>query len=115
MAAFLITVIGIPIIFITAAVKSGGFSQLSTVFDSSLLTLKPQIDNPVLPASSIFGFMLLLVCMYQMSPWYAQRMFFAKDKKSATKAMSWSTVGVVVLYALLILTSAFSRIEWTNL
>lgn len=115
MAAFLITIVGIPVIFITAAAKSGGFTQLSTVFDSSLLTLKPQIDNPVLPASSLFGFMLLSICMYQMSPWYAQRMFSAKDEKAATKAMSWSTVGVVVLYALLILTAAFSRIQWPNL
>ncbi len=115
MAAFLISVVGIPVLFITAVVKSGGFSQLSTVFDPSLLTLKPQVNHPVMPASSIFGFMLLSVCMYQMSPWYAQRMFSAKDEKTATKAMSWSTIGVVILYAMLILTSAFAKTTWPNL
>lgn len=115
MAAFLITIIGIPVIFITANIKSGGLSQLSTVYDPSLLTIVPQVNNPVLPASSIFGFMVLSVSMYQMAPWYAQRMFSAKDEKTAFKAMAWTTIGVVVLYAMNILTAALAKTAWPNL
>jgi uroporphyrinogen decarboxylase len=116
-ASFFVTMVALPVLFAVAAVKGGGWAGLEKAFPAKYVSfnLGDLWGDPVLSTQFIIGITLLNVMMYQMAPWYGQRMFAARDERTAYRSMVLTTVLTVLVYLLSIGTAAFVRTQWPDL
>ncbi|MCM8772930.1 MAG: sodium:solute symporter family protein [Candidatus Omnitrophica bacterium] len=117
LASFFVTIITIPILFFIALNKSGGIEGLKTVYPLNYLGWKfiENWNDPILSTKFIISYCILLTMLYYTAPWYAQRMFAAKDEKHAYYSMAWTTFLTFLLYFLVMAVCAFSKVGWPNL
>ncbi|MCM8818221.1 MAG: sodium:solute symporter family protein [Candidatus Omnitrophica bacterium] len=117
LASFFITIITVPILFFIGLQKSGGFEGLKTVYSPNYLGWKviENWNDPILSTKFIISYCILLTMLYFTAPWYAQRMFAAKDEKHAYYSMAWTTFLTFLLYFLIMAVCAFSKVGWPNL
>jgi Na+/proline symporter len=117
LASFYVTIITIPILFFIAMNKAGGMEGLRTVYPENYLGWKviENWNDPVLSTKFIISYCILLTMLYYTAPWYAQRMFAAKDEKSAYLSMAWTTFLTFLLYFLIMVVCAFSKVGWPDL
>ncbi|MCM8785720.1 MAG: sodium:solute symporter family protein [Candidatus Omnitrophica bacterium] len=117
LASFFVTIVTVPILFFIGLKKSGGMEGLKTVYSSNYLGWKV-IENwsdPILSTKFIISYSILLTMLYFTAPWYAQRMFAAKDEKHAYYSMAWTTFLTFLLYFLVMAVCAFSKVGWPDL
>ncbi|MFT6142205.1 MAG: SSS family solute:Na+ symporter [Myxococcota bacterium] len=92
LAAFALTVVGLPVFAWVAWSSAGGTEALTQL----VAQLPPGED--VMPTRFIIALMLLTTATYVASPWYGQRMFAAKDERTAFSAVALSAILVTGLY-----------------
>ncbi|MCD6220826.1 sodium:solute symporter family protein [bacterium] len=117
LSSFFLTIITIPILFFIAMNKAGGMEGLRTVYQENYLGWKiiANWNDPVLSTKFIISYSILLTMLYFTAPWYAQRMFAAKDEKTAYLSMAWTTFLTFLLYFLIMVVCAFSKVGWPHL
>lgn len=112
--AFVMILVGIPAILFIGLNAAGGFSGLSQVYDSKLLSMAPVWDTEInFPIAMTWGLQILF--LYIAAPWYGQRIFSAKNEKIAYKAMLWNTFFIVMLYAMVVVATMLSKVVFPNL
>jgi len=109
---FVLTLVLVPLLLglgIWAAAPIGG---LSSAFDASQLRVDPvgQWTHPVLPFRFVSTLVALTCVTYIAAPWYGQKIFAARDERTAFRAVGWAAVLVFVLYGGLTLAAAHLRV-----
>jgi solute:Na+ symporter, SSS family len=113
--AFIMIIIGIPTIFFIGWHYSGGFAELSNVFEAKFLSFKPVWDIPDYNFKVVLAWYLQITLLYIAAPWYGQRVFSAKNEKVAYKAMLINTVLLTLLYGMVAFATMFSKVLHPNL
>jgi SSS family solute:Na+ symporter len=117
MASAIVVALGIPLLLVFSYWHGGGMEGLIETFEPKYLRwhTTSMMNDPLLPFSLILGIVLGNVLNGQGYPWTAQRMFAAKDEKTAFRSMLVAAALVSVLYMMPIATSAFARVEFEGL
>jgi Na+/proline symporter len=107
--SFIVTAVTLPILFFFAWTNSGGLDGLRAAYPAKYLSFDPigMWNDEAVPFRLIFTLYLLIMWVYLLAPWYAQRMFAARDERVAHRSMAWSTLLVTVLYAMVMLVGCF--------
>lgn len=92
LAAFFISLLGLPALAWMGLRAVGGWGQVTGFFAQ-------QPPGPeLLPPRFVASLVLLTAFTYIASPWYGQRMFAAKDERTAFRGVAISAVLVTALY-----------------
>lgn len=113
--AYVMILIFIPTIFLIGWKQSGGFSELSTVFEAEYLSFAPNWDVEDYGFAAVLTWCFQNVMLYIAAPWYGQRVFSARNEKIAYRAMLGNTVLITTLYALVVMATWFSRVLMPDL
>lgn len=110
-ASMIITLITLPILFGVCYVKGGGMVGLTETFGAQYATLNPagKWNDAFVPGTFVVAIYMLLFLIYCQAPWYGQRMFAAKNPRTAYLAMIFATVLIIIGYALYLGSAAFAR------
>lgn len=92
LAAFFISVVGLPALAWMGLSAVGGWSQVTSFYEA----FPPGME--LLPPRFVGSLVLLTAFTYIASPWYGQRMFAAKDEQTAFGGVAISAVLVTALY-----------------
>lgn len=115
--SFVITMILFPTLLIIALCKYQGFESLKKVFPVEQLSFSPttQWNNPDLPFWFVTSLIVLTCFTYIASPWYGQKIFSAKNERTAFAAVALASVLIFLLYGCAVLAVAFFRIDQNTL
>jgi solute:Na+ symporter, SSS family len=96
------------------AAEGGG---LASVFPADQLLVSPveQWRHPALPMRFVVSLVVLTCFTYIAAPWYGQKIFAARDERTAFIAVGLSAVLVFVLYGSMVLAAATLRVELPSL
>jgi Na+/proline symporter len=113
-ASMLLAFVAFPALLIYAIKNGGGWNHLFATFSN----IKPEynhwnglnmIGDQVLDFRMLIGWMCACFWVFQMAQWYGQKIFAAKDERTAYWAMGITSVVVYLAYASVILVAAFVR------
>lgn len=107
---FGLTIVILPVLLF-AGVHRLGPDSLSNVFPADQRGFHPfaQWNHPVLPFRFVITLMVLTCFTYISAPWYGQKIFSARDERTAFRAVALSSVLVFVLYGATVLAAAMYR------
>ena len=110
--SFVVTVVVLPALLIIGFAKGGASGGLASVFPSDQLVFDPiaQWRHPALPFRFVITLIVLTCFTYIAAPWYGQKIFAAKDERTAFAAVAWSSVLVFVLYGSALLAASYFRV-----
>lgn len=113
--AYVLILVFMPLLFVVGYALSGGFGELSSVYEPQYLSLEPiwDLENYGFAAILTWGFQNIM--LYIAAPWYGQRIFSAKTETIAYRGMIINTVLITVLYGIVALTTMFSRVLMPDL
>lgn len=116
-ASLLVALIGVPLLLYFAYGYGGGWEGLKETFPEKYLAWQTTdlLHDPVLPFTFILAIILGNVFNGQGYPWTAQRMFAARDERTAYVSMLLAACAVSVLYMMPIATSAFVRVRYPGI
>jgi Na+/proline symporter len=114
---FVLTVALVPLLLGLGLWYGAGGTGLAGVFDASQRTVDPvaQWTHPALPFRFVTSLMALTCVTYIAAPWYGQKIFAARDERTAFRAVAWSAVLVFALYAGLLLAASYLRVVQPDL
>ncbi|MBA2354484.1 MAG: hypothetical protein H0V80_07440 [Acidobacteria bacterium] len=114
---FVLTLALVPLMLGLGLWYGAGGAGLSGVFDASQRTVDPvaQWTHPALPFRFVTTLMALTCVTYIAAPWYGQKIFAARDERTAFRAVAWSAVLVFALYAGLLLAASYLRVVQPDL
>jgi Na+/proline symporter len=112
LVSFAITLVVLPLLLAVAMAKSAPLGGLAATFPANQLTVDPvgQWQHPELPASFVSTLVVLTCFTYIAAPWYGQKIFAARDERTAFAAVGWSAALVFLLYGTLTLAAAHLRV-----
>ncbi len=115
--SFVVTLLLLPGLLGIAVYRHGGPKVLARVFDSSQLTVSPltQWSHPQLPFWFVTSLIVLTCFTYICSPWYGQKIFAAKDERTAFISVGLASVLVFLLYGCTQLAASYYRLDNPNL
>lgn len=113
---FVVTVVLVPALLWLGwqrAIGGHAGAGLASVFPPDQLTLSPvaQWNHPALPMRFVTSLIVLTSFTYIAAPWYGQKIFAARDERTAFRAVAWTAVLVFLLYGAVVLAAAFLRVE----
>ncbi|QQK76658.1 sodium:solute symporter family protein [Salicibibacter cibarius] len=108
--AYIMILIGVPIIFLLGWNVAGGFEALNQVYEPKFLSLDPVWDIEDYHFGIVITWGITVAASYIGSPWYGQRIFSAKDEQTARLGMLINTFSITGLYALIVFATMFSRV-----
>ena len=110
--SFVLTLVLVPVLLVAGVWASGAHGGLATAFDASQLRVDPvgQWSHPALPFRFVLTLIALTCVTYIAAPWYGQKIFAARDERTAFRAVAWAAVLVFVLYGGLTLAAAHLRV-----
>lgn len=110
--SFVVTIVMLPALFVLGLVNSAGAGGLAAVFPPDQLVVDPiaQWSHPALPFRFVTTLIVLTCFTYIAAPWYGQKIFAAKDERTAVAAAAWSSVLVFALYASALMAAAHFRV-----
>lgn len=109
LAAFLVSLVGLPALALVGLSAVGGWSQVSSFYDA----FPPGTE--LLPPRFVGSLVLLTTFTYIASPWYGQRMFAAKDENTAFAGVGISALLVTGLYMAASLLAMCFRVQVPDL
>ncbi|MDX2194244.1 MAG: hypothetical protein NW201_12880 [Gemmatimonadales bacterium] len=109
---FVLTIVLLPAMLAIGWARHG-WDALGTIFPADQLVVDPvgQWTHPALPFRFVSTLMVLTCFTYIAAPWYGQKIFAARDERTAFRAVALSAVLVFVLYGAAVLGAAFLRVE----
>lgn len=109
---FIVTLVLFPLLLVLGASRSAAQGGLGTVFAADQLTVAPfeQWAHPALPFWFVTSLIVLTCFTYIAAPWYGQKMFAARDSRTAVTAVGLSAVLVFLLYGSMVLGAAHLRV-----
>lgn len=112
-AGFLAAMLLFPLLLALGWARAGGRAGLAAAFPADQLVLAPlaQWDHPALPMRFVVTLVVLTCFTYISAPWYGQKIFAARDTRTAFAAVGWSAVLVFALYATVVLGAAALRVD----
>lgn len=107
-----LTLIMVPALVFVGARHSAAAGGLATVFDASQLTVAPvaQWRHPALPFRFVTTLMALTCVTYIAAPWYGQKIFAARDERTAFRAVGAAAVLVFALYGGMLIAASHLRV-----
>jgi SSS family solute:Na+ symporter len=115
--SFIAAIVVLPallVIGISASREAGG---LAAVFPPDQRAVNPfaQWNHPALPFRFVSTLVVLTCFTYIAAPWYGQKIFAARDERTAFAAAGWSAVLVFLLYGSALLAAAHFRVTTPDL
>jgi solute:Na+ symporter, SSS family len=109
--SFIATLIVLPSLMAIAIWQSRHGLGLGAVFPADQLIVHPlkQWNHPAQPFWFVTTLMVLTCFTYIAAPWYGQKIFAAKDERTAFAAVAWTSVLVTLLYGSTVLAAAYFR------
>ena len=97
--------------------RASALGGLGSAFAPDQLRVNPlaQWQHPVLPFRFVSTLIVLTCFTYIAAPWYGQKVFAARDERTAVRAVGWSATLVFLLYGLAVLAAAFLRVTHPQL
>lgn len=110
--SFLATIVMLPALLAIGIGASGSHGGLASVFPADQRVFDPlaQWSHPALPFRFVSTLIVLTCFTYIAAPWYGQKIFAAKDERTAFAAVAWSAVLVFLLYGAALLAAAHFRV-----
>jgi Na+/proline symporter len=110
--AFVLTLVLVPALLAAGWWHASAEGGLPTVFDALQRRFDPvaQWEHPALPFRFVLTLVALTCVTYIAAPWYGQKIFAARDERTAFRAVAWSAVLVFVLYGGMLLAAAHLRV-----
>jgi len=108
--SFLATIVILPML-LAVGISMSSSGGLAAVFPPDQLMVQPidQWSHPAQPFWFVTSLVVLTCFTYIAAPWYGQKIFAAKDERTAFAAVAWSAVLVAVLYGVTVLAAAYYR------
>lgn len=109
---FVLTLVLVPLLLVLGTWAAVPYGGLSSAFDASQLRIDPvgQWEHPALPFRFVSTLIALTCVTYIAAPWYGQKIFAARDERTAFRAVGWAAVLVFLLYGGLTLAAAHLRV-----
>ncbi|MCL4847147.1 MAG: hypothetical protein KJ066_11465 [Acidobacteria bacterium] len=109
---FVVTLAVFPLLLVVGSGESATAGGLAAAFPADQVRFAPlaQWEHPALPFRFVFTLIVLTCFTYIAAPWYGQKIFAARDARTAFAAVAWSAVLVFVLYGLMVLAAAHYRV-----
>jgi SSS family solute:Na+ symporter len=100
-AGFIVTLVLLPALLIVGAWRSEVVGGLSLVFPPDQRVVDPvaQWTHATLPFRFVTTLIVLTCFTYIAAPWYGQKIFAAKNDRTAVAAVAWASVLVFALTA----------------
>jgi Na+/proline symporter len=114
--SMLLAFVAIPAMLFFAVENGGGWRNLFDTFSA----INPNynhwngfnmIGDPVLDFRMLIGWMGACFWVFQMAQWYGQKIFAAKDERTAYSAMGITAFVIYLAYASIILVAAYVRVK----
>jgi Na+/proline symporter len=115
--SFAVTLVLFPALLIAGVSAARPLGGLGAAFPSDQLVLNPaaQWTHPALPFRFVLTLIVLTCFTYIAAPWYGQKIFAARDERTAFAAVAWSAILVFVLYGSALLAAAHFRLVQPDL
>lgn len=115
--SFVLTVVLVPLLLGAGIWAAGAHGGLASAFAASQLRIDPvaQWSHPALPFRFVSTLIALTCVTYIAAPWYGQKIFAARDERTAFRAVAWAAVLVFALYGGLTLAAAYLRVVLPDL
>jgi solute:Na+ symporter, SSS family len=110
--SFIATLIVLPLVLFVGIQQSNVHGGLAAVFSADQRFVHPvaQWSDPALPFWFVSTLIVLTCFTYIAAPWYGQKIFAARDERTAFAAVAWSSVLVFALYGVAVLAAAHYRV-----
>jgi len=117
LAGFAATLVLFPLLLAIGLWRTDGGQSLRLAFPADQLTLSPlaQWNHPALPMRFVTSLVVLTCFTYIAAPWYGQKIFAARDDRTAFRAVGLSALLVFGLYGMIVLAAALLRTEQPSL
>ncbi|HEY3383512.1 MAG TPA: hypothetical protein VGK32_17235 [Vicinamibacterales bacterium] len=115
--SFVITLVVLPVLLLVGVTASARLGGLAAVFPRDQLAFNPftQWNHPALPFRFVSTLMVLTCFTYIAAPWYGQKIFAARNERTAFAAVAWAASLVFLLYGVMVLAAAHFRVVSPNL
>jgi SSS family solute:Na+ symporter len=110
--SFVVTIVLLPALLAIGIATSGASGGLAAAFPRDQLTVDPigHWLHPALPFRFVTTLVVLTCFTYIAAPWYGQKIFAARDERTAFAAAGCSAVLVFLLYGSALLAAAHFRV-----
>jgi Na+/proline symporter len=111
-AGFVITLVVAPMLLWAGMHGSAELGGLASVFPMDQRVVNPvqQWQHPALPFRFVTTLIVLTCFTYIAAPWYGQKIFAARNERTAFAAVAWAAVLVFGLYGMMLLAAAHFRV-----
>ena len=111
LVGFGLTVVLLPLLLAIGLAKLGNTQTLAAVYPPDQLVFAPwrQWNAPALPFRFVTTLIVLTCFTYISAPWYGQKIFAAKDARTAFAAVAISAVVIFLLHGMMVYAAAAYR------